>query len=160
MSPGWYNSCKPRAAITQTRWPTKYTIKEWWIIEFSNFKESYFFNYEANFEKMLSSIFQTIICDSKQKRQILALIKNKTSFIYSFNFRYDISFIDPPFRGFGEILPEVMIFPSGQCPSGNIFTSGNISPNPSRSRSINDKYAPCQYFTYPCVQHSAHAFKL
>jgi mRNA-degrading endonuclease RelE of RelBE toxin-antitoxin system len=35
-----------------------------------------------------------------------------------------------------------MIFPSGQSPSGNIITSGNISPNPPRSRSINDKYSP------------------
>jgi hypothetical protein len=31
-----------------------------------------------------------------------------------------------------------MIFPSGQIPSGNIITSGNISPNPPRSRSVND----------------------
>ena len=31
-----------------------------------------------------------------------------------------------------------MIFPSGQSPSGNIITSGNISPNLPRSRSIND----------------------
>ena len=58
----------------------------------------------------------------------------------AFNFRYNISFIDPPLGGFGEILPSVMIFPSGQSPSGNIITSGNISPNPPRSRSINDKY--------------------
>ena len=57
----------------------------------------------------------------------------------AFNFRYNISFIDPPLGGFGEILPSVMIFPSGQSPSGNIITSGNISPNPPRSRSINDK---------------------
>ena len=35
-------------------------------------------------------------------------------------FRYNISFIDPPLGGFGD--------------------SGNISPNPSRSGSINDKY--------------------
>jgi hypothetical protein len=57
-----------------------------------------------------------------------------------FKFRYNISFIDPPLGGFGAILPSVMIFPSGQSPSGNIITSGNISPNPPRSRSINDKY--------------------
>ena len=56
----------------------------------------------------------------------------------SFNFRYNISFIDPLLGGFGEILPSVLIFPSGQSPSGNIITSGNISPNPPRSRSIND----------------------
>jgi hypothetical protein len=42
MSPGWYDSRKPAGAITQTRWPTKYS-KEWWIIKFSNFKESYFY---------------------------------------------------------------------------------------------------------------------
>ena len=57
----------------------------------------------------------------------------------AFNFRYNISFIDPPLGGFGEILPSVMIFPSGQSPSGSIITSCNISPNPPRSRSINDK---------------------
>ena len=28
-------------------------------------------------------------------------------------FRYNISFIDPPLGGFGEIFPSVMIFPSG-----------------------------------------------
>ena len=28
-------------------------------------------------------------------------------------FRYNLSFIDPPLGGFGEIFPEVMIFPSG-----------------------------------------------
>ena len=39
------------------------------------------------------------------------------------------------FRRFGEILPSVMIFPSWL----NIIISGNISPNPPRSRSINDK---------------------
>ena len=27
-------------------------------------------------------------------------------------FRYNISFINPPLWGFGEIFPEVMIFPS------------------------------------------------
>ena len=59
-------------------------------------------------------------------------------FIFCMNilvFRYNISFIDPPLGGFGEIFPSVMIFPSG-----SIITSGNISPNPPRSGSINDKY--------------------
>ena len=51
-----------------------------------------------------------------------------------FDFRYNISFIDPPLGGFGEIFPSVMIFPLG-----NIITSGNISPNPPRSGYINDK---------------------
>jgi hypothetical protein len=49
-----------------------------------------------------------------------------------------LSFIDLERGGFGEILPEVMIFPEGLCPSGNIITSGNISPNPPSGRSIND----------------------
>ena len=31
-------------------------------------------------------------------------------------FRYNISFIDPPLGGFGEIFPEVMIFPEGFSP--------------------------------------------
>ena len=30
-----------------------------------------------------------------------------------FDFRYNISFIDPALKGFGEIFPSVMIFPSG-----------------------------------------------
>ena len=52
----------------------------------------------------------------------------------------------PSARGFGEILPSVMIFPSEQSPSGNIITSGNISPNPPRSRSMNDKYSPISLY--------------
>ena len=56
-----------------------------------------------------------------------------------FNFRYNISFLDPPLGGFGGILLSVMIFSSGQSPSENIITSGNIPPNPPRSGSINDK---------------------
>jgi hypothetical protein len=47
--------------------------------------------------------------------------------------------------GFSEILPSCsddIISRSGQSPSGNIITSGNISPNPPRSRSINDKCYP------------------
>jgi hypothetical protein len=49
-----------------------------------------------------------------------------------------LSFIDLERGGFGEILPEVMIFPEGLCPEGNIITSGNILPNPPNGRSIND----------------------
>ena len=49
-----------------------------------------------------------------------------------------LSFIDLERGGFGEILPEVMIFPEGLCPKGNIITEGNISPNPPGGRSIND----------------------
>ena len=49
-----------------------------------------------------------------------------------------LSFIDLERGGFGEILHEVMIFPSGLCPEGNIITEGNISPNPPSGGSIND----------------------
>ena len=49
-----------------------------------------------------------------------------------------LSFIDLERGGFGEILPSVMIFPSGLCPEGNIITEGNISPNPPSGGSIND----------------------
>jgi hypothetical protein len=49
-----------------------------------------------------------------------------------------LSFIDLERGGFGEILPEVMIFPEGLCPEGNIITEGNISPNPPSGGSIND----------------------
>jgi hypothetical protein len=45
-----------------------------------------------------------------------------------------LSFIDLERGGFGEILPEVMIF----SPEGNIITEGNISPNPPSGGSIND----------------------
>ena len=47
-------------------------------------------------------------------------------------------YIDLERGGFGEILPEVMIFPEGLCPEGNIITEGNISPNPPSGGSIND----------------------
>ena len=49
-----------------------------------------------------------------------------------------LSFIDLERGGFGEILPEVMIFPEGLCPEGNIIIEGNISPNPPSGGSIND----------------------
>jgi hypothetical protein len=49
-----------------------------------------------------------------------------------------LSFIDLERGGFGGILPEVMIFPEGLCPEGNINTEGNISPNPPSGGSIND----------------------
>ena len=49
-----------------------------------------------------------------------------------------LSFINLERGGFGEILPEVMIFITRIYPEGNIITEGNISPNPPRSRSIND----------------------
>jgi hypothetical protein len=49
-----------------------------------------------------------------------------------------LSFIDLEPGGFWEILPEVMIFPEGVCPEGNIITEGNISPNPPSGGSIND----------------------
>jgi hypothetical protein len=44
-----------------------------------------------------------------------------------------LSFIDLERGEFGEILPEVMIFPEG-----NIITKGNISLNPPSGGSIND----------------------
>jgi hypothetical protein len=67
----------------------------------------------------MSLIFQTI-CDSKEKRRILAFNKPKIKHrihegicvkflilnLEAFNFRYNISFIDPPLGGFGEILPS------------------------------------------------------
>ena len=49
-----------------------------------------------------------------------------------------LSFIDLERGEFGEILSEVMIFPEGLCPEGNINTEGNISPNPPSGGSIND----------------------
>ena len=56
-------------------------------------------------------------------------------------FRYNISFIDPPLGGFGEIYISFSDDISlGLKLSGNIITSGNISPNPPRSGSINDNY--------------------
>jgi hypothetical protein len=49
-----------------------------------------------------------------------------------------LSFIDLERGGFGEILPEEMIFPEGLGPEGNIITEGNISLNPPSGGSIND----------------------
>ena len=49
-----------------------------------------------------------------------------------------LSFVDLERGGFGEILPEVMIFPEGLGPEGNIITEGNISLNPPSGGSIND----------------------
>ena len=51
-------------------------------------------------------------------------------------FRFNISFIDPPLDGFGEIFPSVIIFPSE-----GFISSANISPNLPRPGSINDKYS-------------------
>jgi hypothetical protein len=51
---------------------------------------------------------------------------------------YYLSFIDLERGVFGGILPEVMIFPKGLCPEGNIITEGNISTNPPSGGSIND----------------------
>jgi hypothetical protein len=47
-------------------------------------------------------------------------------------------FIDLERVGFGEILPEVKLFPEGLCPEENSITEGNISPNPPSEGSIND----------------------
>jgi hypothetical protein len=58
--------------------------------------------------------------------------------LYCFTNLLHLSFIDLERGGFGEILPEVMIFPEGLCPEGNIITEGNISPNPPSGGSIND----------------------
>jgi hypothetical protein len=49
-----------------------------------------------------------------------------------------LSFIDPERGGFGEILPEVMIFSEGLCPEENIITEDNISTNPPSGGSLND----------------------
>jgi hypothetical protein len=65
-------------------------------------------------------------------QQVLKFILN---FIVS-NFRYNISFMDPPLGGFGDIsLSDIFLRAK---PLREIFTSGNITPNPPRSGSIND----------------------
>jgi hypothetical protein len=58
-----------------------------------------------------------------------------------FSFRHNIiiSFIDYSLGGFVEILHSVIIFPLRQSSSGNITTSGDISPNPRSGGSINSK---------------------
>ena len=63
------------------------------------------------------------------------MINNRLGWL--FIARY-LSFIDPERGGFGGILPEVMIFPEGLCPEGNIITEGNVSTNPPSGGSIND----------------------
>jgi hypothetical protein len=37
-----------------------------------------------------------------------------------FTHRYNISFIDPPLVGFGEISSELVIFPEGLFPAGKL----------------------------------------
>jgi hypothetical protein len=44
----------------------------------------------------------------------------------------------PGARGIRRNITEVMIFPEGLCPEGNIITEGNISSNPPSGGSIND----------------------
>ena len=63
-----------------------------------------------------------IFCDSK---------------LYHSYFQYNISFIDPPLGGIRQNISC-----SDDISSGNIITSGNISPNPPRSGYINDNYSP------------------
>ena len=58
--------------------------------------------------------------------------------LQSYKIEGHLSFIDLERGGFCEILPEVMIFPEGLCPEGNIITEGNISLNPQSGGSIND----------------------
>ena len=74
------------------------------------------------------------------KTRLFAIEKLSAAILFSLLVGY-LSFIDPPLGGFGEIFPEVMIFPEGfsprEKPSGNIITSGNISPNPPSGKSIN-----------------------
>jgi hypothetical protein len=109
---------------------------------------------------MLPSMIQKDTCSNILRENSGIHKKLKIVFASSFkvyfelggflNFRYNISFIDPPHGGFDEILPSVMIFPSGQSPSGNIITSDNIPPNPPRSGSINDKYYKHIFHTLIC----------
>ena len=51
-----------------------------------------------------------------------------------------------------------MIFSSGQSPSENIITSGNITPNPPRSGSINDKYTRFTHFFVTSVTDVSRCF--
>ena len=71
-------------------------------------------------------------------------------------FRYNISFIDPPLGGFGEIFLEVMIFPSGYHPLEisslqEIFRRIPLAPGLSMIKMFPEQYkkdnhAPCAYF--------------
>ena len=63
-------------------------------------------------------------------QQLLKMIVCFADVYFSANIEH-LSFIDSSLGGFGEILPEVIIF-------GNIITEGNISPNPPSGGSIND----------------------
>jgi hypothetical protein len=77
-----------------------------------------------------AQIFQRENVKNSGIHKKLKIVLSSSFKVYSelggfFNFRYNISFIDPPLEGFVEILP--------------IITLGNIPPNPPRSGSINDK---------------------
>ena len=82
--------------------------------------------------KKLKGIFCTSRYKNKQRlailyfrasysRRYVQLEELKSLFLRKFDFRYNISFIDPPLRGFGEIFPSVMIFPSGLSSLQEIF---------------------------------------
>jgi hypothetical protein len=75
------------------------------------------------------------------RQGIIIKFKNKLSnklsnldpyFSQFFNFRYNISFIDPPLGGFGVI---------GAKPLGKYHHFGKYYAEPPRSGSINDKYS-------------------
>jgi hypothetical protein len=58
-----------------------------------------------------------------------------------FNFRYNISFIDPPLGGFGDISLSDDIF-LGAKPLGKYHHFGKYYVESSSLWSINDKYLP------------------
>ena len=83
-------------------------------------KPHFCLNFEANFEKCYHQYSKRYVIRKKSDDtcvnpkikhrihegmwQVLYILN-----LEAFNFRYNISFIDPPLGGFGEILPSVMI---------------------------------------------------
>ena len=70
---------------------------------------------DMRFERKVTN---TRVNKKKNKTSCLRLHEDMHGKFYflnleSFNFRYNISLHDPPLGGFGEIIPSVMIFPSG-----------------------------------------------
>ena len=82
---------------------------------------------------------KTQVC-IKIKKLYSRSYKYSASFSEFFNFRYNISFIDPPLGGFGYISLGDDIF-LGAKPLGKYHHFGQYYAESPRSGSINDKYS-------------------
>ena len=80
--------------------------------------------------KNISNMAAIVMDDISSDSGIFAILSCIIHFFW-----YNISFIDPPLGGFGEIFPSVMIFPLGLKPSQvsslqEIFRRITLAPGP------------------------------